>query len=278
MNEIERVLDIIKVLGVSNIVCEKSLLSILNEKNDFVINAVYDDRSAAFEALGIAKIQESRVALLVDEHYLSNIFTAITEAWFQRINILVVTINGIYYQSLEYLDRCVVGKSLLNVNRDEEIINSIKEEHGPYLLRTNIQLNTNDKIDYSSILCRLKNFLDTEDLVLCYNMEAFSTSSFRVVNISLEHKYCSISKYVGRLLGRNQRQILCIPEALLAFDSNIFNFRNIADSFFVIIIADETHLLHNIYSWILSNRINVKETSIIEDVKIENRTIFYINN
>ena len=71
--------------------------------------------------------------------------------------------------------------------------------------------------------------------------------------------------------------ILCIPECLLAYDSNIFNFRNLPESFMVIVIADDSQVFDKLKPWIQSNAIHVVETADENNIEMTKKTVFYYN-
>jgi len=269
---IRKLNQILNKLCITNVVCEDSAKQLLHYK--YNIRIVHDSRSATFEALGIAKMTDERIALIVDELYLSNIYTAITEVWFQRINILIITINANLYQSQEYMERCIVGKAMLiGDSKVENIIENILEQSGPFLLRTAITLNIDVEIDYSKIYNKLNAYLSSEDIVSFFNpIDTGFISKAKVRVIKPGHKYGIISKYVGYLLGcSNNRHILCIPESLLSYDSNIFNFRNIPNNFCIIVIADESGLVDRLSSWISSNTISCQTATIADNIEFKDQ-------
>lgn len=225
----------------------------------FTINEVHDARSAAFEAFGIIKITDKPVALIVNEDELASTLTAVTEAWFQRKDLILITINGNFSRHYDYLDRCVVSNSLLfQDSNEDEIVQEMQQRRGPHLLRTTIVSKEESPIDYSRILKELKNCLSDNDEVFCYNPTDLSEEQYK--SISQQHRYCTVSKYVGYLLGNKEKAVLCIPERLLAYDSNIFNFRNLPKTFFLIVVADNMGVMSKLSPWIESNGIKVVQT------------------
>lgn len=246
---------------------------------------IKDARSAMFEAIGMANVGNERVALLIDERYISNIYTGITEAWFQRLNILVISINADYCISLDYFSRCTVGMGFLTVQSNiDEVCNIIQSCSGPFLLRTQLKTDDDDSYDYSKVITRIENELKSGDIVSCFNpVKIFSDKNFAIKEILPKHKYCVVSKYVGSLLGLgpDKRHILCIPESLLEYDSNIYNFRDISTTFCLIILADESGMINRLSTWITSN--NIRIDRIINDseriiLSKDNKSIVYIIN
>ena len=241
---------------------------------------VKDARSTVFEAFGILKMTEKPVAIIIDEIELSSTLTALTEAWFQRKDLVIVTINSNLYKHFDYLDRCVVSNSLLLPDTNEvDILNELKMQHGPHLIRTAIQTAKEASVDYSQIYQKLEGTLTDQDIVFFYHPQPLKTDViFRQKNIMPQHKYCAISKYVGFCLGSTGRPILCIPERLLAYDSNIFNIRNLPKSFFVIVVADGSGYLADLRPWIESNGIitsQLKDVDFYTSLKENKPTLVY---
>ena len=275
---INKTINILRKCNVSDVVNTMSQVICFNDYG-FCEKKAIDVRSATFESLGIAKMKEVRIALVIDERYISNAYTAITEAWFQRKNILIITVNANLYHPVDYMNRCLVGSSILTCHSDiDELCNDILEENGPYLLRTELRFEDAAKTDYGRILTRLNNVLGKNDVVTCYNPDTIQIPlEYTLKTILEQHKYCSISKYVGQLLSGDMNHILCIPESLLAYDSNIFNFRNMPDSFMVIVIADDSQVFDKLKPWIKSNAVNIVETADENDIEVKKKTVFYYN-
>lgn len=276
---IQKLNELLNALNINNVICEEGVSRIL--QNSYNFRNVKDVRSATFEALGLSKMIDDRVALLVDERYISSVYTGITEAWFQRTNILVVTFNGNLYQSLEYFDRCIVGKSMLFASsKIEALANTIRLHNGPFLLRTSINLDYDKPVDYSSVMGMINSAISENDTVFFYNPIDYSIDyKDNVRVIKPEHKYCVVSKYLGFILGRTDcKCILCIPESLLAYDSNIFNFRCIPNNFCIIIVADMSGLIESIGSWITSNNISLNNVDTTALSFSGRKEILYIKN
>lgn len=255
--------NIISKFGLASIVAtDKQAVQVILPET-ISIKEVKDARSAAFEAFGIIKITDKPVALIVNEDELASTLTAVTEAWFQRKDLILITINGNFCRHYDYLDRCVVSNSLLFLDSNEdEIVQEIQLKHGPHLLRTTIATKEETPVDYSSILKELDTLLSDNDVVFCYNPTELPGEQYRC--ISQQHRYCTVSKYVGYLLGNKGKALLCVPEGLLAYDSNIFNFRNLPNTFFVIVVADNSGIMSKLSLWIESNGINVIQSESVD--------------
>ena len=255
--------NILSQLGLASIVAtDKQTAQVLLPETTS-IKEVKDARSAAFEAFGIIKITDNPVAVIVNEDELASTLTAVTEAWFQRKDLILITINGNFSKHYDYLDRCVVSNSLLfQDSNEDEIVREMQLRHGPHLLRTTIVAKEDSPVDYSGILKELDNLLSDNDVVFCYNPADLSGKHYRC--ISQQHQYCTVSKYVGYLLGNKDKALLCVPERLLAYDSNIFNFRNLPKTFFVIVVADNSGVMKKLSPWIESNGIKVVQSESVD--------------
>lgn len=251
--------NILLRLGVTTVVTTESKTSLSFISDTFDVKEVKDARSATFEAFGIIKMSEKPVALIVKEKELSNTLTAVTEAWLQRKDLILITINGNLYLHYDYLDRCLMSSALLlEDSNEEELVQEMQLRHGPHLLRTALKLEVERSVDYTNILQELDKVLCENDVVFCYNPT--QVSGTHNIVISQQHCYCVISKYVGYLLGCNGKAVLCIPENLLAYDSNIFNFRNLPSTLFLVVVADSSGSMSKLSPWIESNGINVIQT------------------
>jgi len=270
--------DILSSLGIDRIVSTQYDTDSIISGTLFKINEVRDARSAAFEAFGILKMIEKPVAVIVDESELANTLTAATEAWFQRKDLLLITVNANFYRHFDYLDRCIVSESfLMEGSNNEDIVHDIQLRHGPHLLRTRITTKDEIPIDYSEVFKLLGSYFSTEDVLMLYHPTKIDGANIK--ELLPQHRYCAVSKYIGYLLGFKGRATLCIPERLLAYDSNIFNFRNISYSFFLVVVADGTRIMSKMEPWIESNGIKVinpDELSIIDTFRGTKPILIYI--
>ena len=93
---------------------------------DFEIINIDDVRSAAFYAFGESKILNKNTVLIIDGHYLPNVYTVLTEAWFQKTNLTIISLfNSIYDVETNYLNRC----SLANIKILENDIQQFKKKN-----------------------------------------------------------------------------------------------------------------------------------------------------
>lgn len=221
------------------------------------IHYVADVRSATFFAFGKAKTQCAPVILLVDELYVSSCYTALMEAWMQRIKVIVITFNSDGYKNTLYLDRCVDNIcEVTHIQQIEEVVNIVNQTLGPSLIKTPEKLTTSMSINYDDKLPALLQ-LRQKSTILCYCPDKFISD---VQVIEERHKYGILSKYIGMLMS-GKDYVLLIPDVLLSLDSNIFNIRKFPANFFVVMLRTCDDILARYQTWIQSNGIDLKAVS-----------------
>jgi len=241
INEI--VLSIHEMFGaivVSGLSCdEKSIYSIM------------DARSAAFFAYSYSKSKQVRVGLIVEECYLSNVYTALTESWFQNIPLVVLAVNSSGFNGTQYLERCVSSISFETSISD--VKKKIEEYHGdkPILIKIASSIPVEKEYNVSSLIDAIR--VKYENRIEVFN-PAGRLNEKLIYPISVEHKYGIISKYIGRLTAIKD-SLLIIPEHLLELDSNVFNIRNLPAGFKVIIINEDINLFKKMSNWFVANKI-----------------------
>lgn len=219
---------------------------------DKMVHSIADARSAAFFAYSYSKTKHVRVTLIVEECYLSNVYTALTESWFQNVPLIVIAVNSLGHDGTQYLERCVGGiafeSSITNVKK------RIEEYHGdkPFLIKIATSISTEVQYNISSLIKSIRLKFDGR-------IEAFNPSeSFNdrlIFPISANHKYGIISKYIGRLMVSSE-SLLIIPEHLLELDSNVFNIRNLPRGFKIIIIEERCKYAEKMSKWFMANEIS----------------------
>ena len=254
---LERVLKELKNEGIKCLIytspTEKLYLSKLFGENE--LRFIEDVRSAVFTAYGMAKVGHTPIAILIKEAYLPSTYTGLTEAWFQRVPVIIVSYNSINLESSAYLERCLDKSCLINI--DNNIENDVRKTvslHGPSLIKLSESFAEEDIIDYTEIVKLIRDNIGIID-ILCYNT---SHTNYNVINISANYKYGILSKYIGRLLG-GKDGILIIPEEILALDSNIFNFRNFPDTFKLVVKCKDGAYWDKLFTWMSKNGIHIAE-------------------
>lgn len=214
----------------------------------------HDARSAAFYALGIALKKNVPVTLIIPGQYLSNTYTAITEAWFQKANIIVIALfEKVSEVKTFWMDRCVLQSATFGHDEQtsfEKMLKSARGLPGPVLFNLIGYSQQEEVIDYTAVITAL--------LSLCppLKITAYHPNNPQNENITAvprENKYGLISKYIGMSTLKDTGVLLCPAECAL-LDMNVFRTRY-ANSNMKIVLLDEKGLLDdlNIPQWITEN-------------------------
>lgn len=237
-------------------------------KSDLKNKVIKDTRSAGFYAFGKSRISNKNTVLIINGDYLPNIYTVLTEAWFQKTNLIVIALyNSIYDVETNYLDRCTVS-NIMFIDRDyeqfKEKITSSLNLIGPKLFNIVTEVKTK-KNDYTNILNELNKLVDSEDTIFIYNSDTTKLPCV-VKNIEKKYKYGLFSKYLGYINTQDKnKQILISPVECLENDLNILNNKAMTNNFKVIVCGNIEHLRN----WIEKNNINlVKCENIAKDIEL----------
>lgn len=249
-----------KVKDIVNLVKPKSI--ILGDDMDFdsrFTKRIMDVRSAAFYAFGESKITNENVLLVIDGDYLPSVYTVLTEAWFQKTNLIVLALyDSIYDIETNYLNRCTVANIKFidkDLNKFEDKINKALGFIGPKVINVVTKKRTNE-YDYSKILKALEKVLDKDDTVFTFSGTEYK-SKYELVNIPKKYKYGVISKYLARLEGKKNNNILLCTKDCIEIDSNIFNNREMNAKFKMIVVGD----ILKSKNWIINNGIAYVEAN-----------------
>lgn len=217
-----------------------------------IAHSYYEDaRSAAFYAMGEAVKSQKSVTLIISGKYLENIYTAITEAWFQKANIVVVALFEFISEVKNgWMDRCVLKNITIGTEETELCKTEFKNAYlfkGPVLI--NLISNKIDHealIDYSPIICGIRT-ADNKAVFYCYN-----SMNSGISNIPEDQKYGCISKYVGQSLLESRGYLLCNSSCFMV-DINIFRTRYANGNMKIVCLDDGSLRKYNIPFWIRSN-------------------------
>lgn len=213
--------------------------------------AMYQDaRSAAFFAMGMAIKKKEPVILLIPGEYLANVYTAMTEAWFQKAEIIIYAFyRNVSDINTSWAERC--AKTItIHIDEYEDWVDKIKayyHKHEPVLINVAGVNLPKEQIDYSAIIDVISE-KDQNAKFICYN----SKNQNDLDNIKTEYKYGVLSKYVGSSVAKKVGYLLCDTECMLV-DINIFRTRY-ANGNMKIVVLDDGKLKDNqIDQWITSN-------------------------
>ena len=232
-----------------------------------------DARSAAFYAMGKAIKTHESVIVLVSGAFLSNVYTALTEAWFQKVNVIVIALfDKISDVKTVWMERCVVKAMTTTTDDFEEIEKFLQESKrckGPVLLNLIRGDCLIEKYDYSKVIDMLEKKCGNKSSMYCFNGDIGSVN-----NIDYKNKYGVLSKYIGMSVVKDCGYLLCTSDCVLV-DSNIFRTRY-ANSNMKIIIFDQGDLNeNNIALWIKSNGWDCRVVDSIDENSID---WFVMNN
>lgn len=209
-----------------------------------------DARSAAFFAMGMSIKEKEPVTLLLPGEYLTSTYTAITEAWFQKVEMIVYAFyKKISDVNTSWADRCAKTMTIHIDEYDEKAdeIAANYHMHGPVLINV-VGIDLEDpQIDYDAVITTISE-IDKSAEFLCYN----SKERAGISNIKAKHKYGVLSKYIGMSTAKRVGYLLCNTDCMLV-DVNIFRTRY-ANGNMKIVALDDGQLKENqIDQWIISN-------------------------
>lgn len=233
----------------------------LDNLEKFTVTRITDIRSAAFYAFGQSKITNKNVALIIDGEYLANTYTVLTEAWFQKTNLIVIALYDSFYNiETNYLKRCLVSDIKFldkDINLFKDKIVSSFSLIGPKLYNVVVDKVSVNKNNYNNILEKLLPLMKKEETVMTYNSVNINCKCIWK-NVDRKYKYGILSKYVAMITEHSEKMILLVTDECIEIDSNIFNNRFMNNSF-KLIILDKNNKVNDYIKWIKSNNINVIE-------------------
>lgn len=248
---VNSIIDLVCNHGYENVIIDDKYT--FSCRNDARVHIIRDPRSAVFFALGLYKQGIKRIAFIVDEDFISSAYTSLTECWFQRIPLLIVTINSSFNHNLEYLDRCTDFKiNLQDINEIDSALSSYSEFYAPGIIRIHNKV-INKCTDFSTII-NLVDELGYNHKVFVYDYE-YNGSISNVVSLSRKYKFGAFSKYIA--YNYVNEALLCVPSSYFNYDVNVINCRYITDKFKAIVLDDGGSI--NFEEWLMDNNIKVIE-------------------
>lgn len=237
---------------------------------DFSFSHCDDVRSAAFNAFGKCKLGEP-VVLLINGAYLSSVYTVLTEAWFQKANLIVVALyDSVYDIETNYLNRCTVSNMKL-YEKDYELFSSKIEESlniiGPKVFNiVTTKMNVKEN-DYYNIIAELSKVMRNEDQLITYNsLHTDKEYKFICKNILPKYKYGTLSRYFAMMTELPTKAILLCDDSCVKVDSNIFNSRYINNNLKIIILQKSNSF--DIKEWVTANGIKfIESNNLKNDIK-----------
>ena len=261
MNEFN---DLLEVINPKEVILGDNI-KITSIENATKIN---DIRSATFYAFGQSKILNDNVVLIIDGKFISNTYTALTEAWFQRANVIIIALYNSFYEiNNRYLDRCTLSNKIIFEKDLKNMKMKLKEDlrkNGPKIYNIIVDWKfvlEDNSIDYTNELINLKTILKDNDEVYLYNSNKAEFEDLKIFNIDYKYRYGIISKYVGYLLEKkSSKQILICDEETFMLDSNVLNNRYMSPNF-KIILKHNKEINFEVKKWCEKNKIKYIEYS-----------------
>jgi len=270
---LETVINHFLTYGVDNVVVEKGLNlfnRLQSSSKEIQIDVIEDVRSATFFALGLSQKSNKPVVLVVNGDYLSNSYTGLTEAWYQRRPIIVICLyDRVLNEDVSYLKVCT--QDIFKVQTEDDFKNSIDNLHTlttPVIFMIEEKRNsftTHNFLDLNQIL----KFLNSDDKLFVYEtLSSVEQEDSRLNIISKKDKYGIISKFMGFCIGFKEKAILVTVAESIKLDMNLFNNRYMNKNFKVIVIGLIDDL--EIDNWLYSNQITIMHSKILSDDIVRN--------
>lgn len=213
-----------------------------------------DARSAAFYAMGKAIKEDKVVILILNGEFLSNIYTAITEAWFQKCNLLVVSLfNSVSEVNTYFMDRCTVMNRTVGFAETEVLENYLDDSKkfiGPKLLSVVCADRLLDKVEVNNFDDAITTIREVEQNKV--EITCFNCANSSVNNIPYNYKYGVISKYIGKSVVKDNGYLICDEKCVLV-DVNVFRIRYKKKNMKIIIYCDEAMNDFDLEKWIINN-------------------------
>lgn len=213
-----------------------------------------DARSAAFFAMGTAVKTCRSVTLVVSGHDLPSTYTAITEAWFQKANVIVVALfEKVSQVKTAWMDRCVLQTATFGADEQaafETMMHSVRGLPGPVLINLTGFPLEEKPMDYTAVTQALRAVKPEVKMTAYCPCE---TDGKNLTTVSEQEKYGLISKYVGMSVVKDVGVLLC-PVQCALLDMNIFRTRY-ANGNMKIVLLDENGILAdlNVAQWVTGN-------------------------
>lgn len=213
-----------------------------------------DARSAAFYAMGTAVKTCKPVILVVPGYDLPSTYTAVTEAWFQKANVIVVALfDRVSEVKTVWMDRCVLRTATFGADEQAafgEMMTSVRGLPGPVLINLTGFALEEKPIDYSAAMQALCT-ANPDVKMTAYCPKTLDCED--VTAVPVRDKYGLISKYVGMSVAKDVGVLLC-PAQCALLDMNIFRTRY-ANGNMKIVLLDENGALDDLHvaQWISGN-------------------------
>lgn len=226
-----------------------------------------DARSGAFYAMGVSMKENTPVTLVVPGEYLTSTYTAITEAWFQKVNVVVIALyKNISDVKTSWMERCVVLNATFGTDEMSKINPFLENAYrmkGPVLINLVGKQVCEEACDYTEVINMLETSSPDGTKYWCYNPKS-EIEKKNIQIIDSQYKYGAISKYIGMSTVSNVGILLCDAECALV-DINVFRTRYANGNMKIIIVDNGALKENNIALWIESNGWSCKQVEVIDE-------------
>lgn len=212
-----------------------------------------DARSAAFFAMGLSVKRKEPVTILLPGMYLPSIYTALTEAWFQKAELVVLAFyHRVSEVNTAWADRCcrTMVMDITDFEEQKNEIQTLSHMHKPLLVNL-IGVKEADlkepETDYQDVMEAIRN-ADPAATITCYN----SVDTEEQGKIESRYKYGALSRYIGMSVVAPAGYLLCTADCVL-IDANIFRTRYANGNMKIVILDDGRLKKNRVDSWISSN-------------------------
>ena len=271
---LKNILETLNKQGYKDLIYTFDIESSLNEEDKIFINdyfskeTINDSRSATFFSLGKENLHRKSI-VIINGNELQNILTGITETWFQKLNIIVIALYEKYDDiKTDFIHRVIPNIVKIyedNYKEYESLILKAAKSYSPTLITLKYEL-LDIKYNYNNLIRSIEKILNSEEEVILYNMaDSVENKKIIIKNIESKYKYCMVSKYMGYIIGKRKKTLLCMPAKLILLDLNILNNRYIDENFKIILFEYnkiEEKLLEN---WIDYNKIKTISTNNLDE-------------
>ena len=271
---LKNILETLNKQGYKDLIYTFDIESSLNEEDKIFINdyfskeTINDSRSATFFSLGKENLHRKSI-VIINGNELQNILTGITETWFQKLNIIVIALYEKYDDiKTDFIHRVIPNIVKIyedNYKEYESLILKAAKSYSPTLITLKYEL-LDIKYNYNNLIRSIEKILNSEEEVILYNMaDSVENKKIIIKNIESKYKYCMVSKYMGYIIRKRKKTLLCMPAKLILLDLNILNNRYIDENFKIILFEYnkiEEKLLEN---WIDYNKIKTISTNNLDE-------------
>lgn len=270
----KEIFDLLERENIKSVVMSDEVYSFLSydELNcNFDIIKFNDARAAAFYAMGEAQVKKSQsifICLMVRSYELTSCYTALTEAFFEKIPLVVFSFER-PEENFDYRSIKTTYSALIDWDRTTGY--DLLEQHAQIFAPIIIKVSLEDVCDQSvsNRRSRLEVFSDASIPVYyysCYHNKGLIDDSSIVVR-ECQNSYGAVPRYFGNLIG-GSNGILILPETFFVKDIGFFiNSNKLGNVIPRILVYNCLNI--ETYDWLnIQNGIKLKEVESIDSALV----------